>query len=199
MKNVTFLPWVGKHYSEGIEGRKIMVLGESHYCEPDDVDPEFTTDVVHWYLSPERKHEGWMKTFTCFERAFVGKELTLEERDAFWNSILFYNYVQVGMPGPRVSPTSEEYQKSEEAFFEVLEEYCPDYVIAWGVRLYDSLPNKGYQLPDVKLTSGDEIATWAYETKGGHVVQVLRSYHPSSGYAWEYWHEVIKEFLNRKI
>jgi hypothetical protein len=43
MKNVFFTPWVGKFYFEkGYNGKKIMVLGESHYCNGDCDDCKST-------------------------------------------------------------------------------------------------------------------------------------------------------------
>ena len=34
MKNVNFRPWVGKDYfTKGYYGKRILVLGESHYCD----------------------------------------------------------------------------------------------------------------------------------------------------------------------
>ena len=38
MKYVKFRPWVGEYYKsgDGFQGKKILILGESHYCEEDD-------------------------------------------------------------------------------------------------------------------------------------------------------------------
>ena len=33
MSNVFFEPWVGCQYSEGINGKRIMVLGHVHVCD----------------------------------------------------------------------------------------------------------------------------------------------------------------------
>jgi hypothetical protein len=39
MKGVFFKPWVGKKYFEnGVDGLKILVLGDSHYCNAVDED-----------------------------------------------------------------------------------------------------------------------------------------------------------------
>ena len=32
MKYVKFTPWVGKNYEQGFRGKKILILGDSHYC-----------------------------------------------------------------------------------------------------------------------------------------------------------------------
>ena len=38
MSNITFRPYVGTNYSTGgIFGKKILTLGESHYCDESEV------------------------------------------------------------------------------------------------------------------------------------------------------------------
>ena len=69
--NIFFQPFVGKDYaSGGIFGKRIMVLGESHYCDKGCSDcgisrahPEcadFTKRVIADYLDPRNEREGWM-------------------------------------------------------------------------------------------------------------------------------------------
>ena len=91
LDKVHFLPWIGKDYQNGgIFGKRILVLGESHYCGSctkemcerrfDDCR-DFTVDVVaNCYLNKQRKYDNWMKTFTCFERSLVGKWTDEESR-----------------------------------------------------------------------------------------------------------------------
>jgi len=111
MENVNFRPWIGKKYNTtGYEGKRILVLGESHYCgnelgegkrcfplcKKENMLPDCfsqTEDVIKWYLS-EYTGEPFQRTFVCFERAVVGRELSQEEREEFWQSIMFYNYIQ---------------------------------------------------------------------------------------------------------
>ena len=43
--NIFFQPFVGKDYANGgIFGKRIMILGESHYCDEGLLAPEFKTD-----------------------------------------------------------------------------------------------------------------------------------------------------------
>ena len=46
-----------------------------------------------------------------------------------WNSVIFFNYLQVAMGGPREAGTGEQYRQAGKAFFEVIEKYQPEYVI----------------------------------------------------------------------
>lgn len=47
MKNVKFKPWVGKDYHDGNEfGKKILVIGESHYCEDCEIVKMSTNQIA---------------------------------------------------------------------------------------------------------------------------------------------------------
>lgn len=200
MKHVKFLPWVGDRYQIGWNERRILVLGESHYClSPEEAVPQITNRVMTDLLDANSEHESYKNTFTKFGNALMGKPLSFDEKKAFWHSVLFYNYVQVPLPAARIAPTEEEFAISETAFFEVFDTYHPDYIIVWGKRLYNHLPCKGYQLPDLTLSDNDDIETWAYETASSHVVQVLPITHPSAGFASDYWHEAMQAFINRTL
>ena len=171
--HIHFPPWIGKKYNDGIGGKKILVLGESHYCaKPEDDTPFVTRMVIENLLDPAAEHEAYKNTYTKFERALAGKVLDWQEKAELWNSIIFYNYVQIPMTGPRISPTVEEFKDSAQAFFEVLDRYCPDCVIVWGKRLYNNLPQEGCQGPDLQLPDGTFQETWIYTLTGGKRVHV---------------------------
>lgn len=88
-----------------------MILGESHYCEKGCTDcgnarvyPEccaFTNSVVSDYKNEALDRHRWMSTYLKFERSLVGHETDWAERKKIWNSVVFYNYLQAAMDGPR--------------------------------------------------------------------------------------------------
>ena len=76
--NVFFQPYVGKDYTiGGLFGKRIMVLGESHYCDEGCADcgnisnhrecMAFTNGVVGDYLNELKSRERWMSTFLKFD------------------------------------------------------------------------------------------------------------------------------------
>ena len=132
MRAVHFTPWIGKNYARGINGKKVMALGESHYCgKPEDDVPSITNDVICRYLdSTNNEFEGWMNTYTKFIRALSSEEISRETSSGWWNRILFYYYVQVPMTGARMAPTDQGFRDSDAAFFEILGEYQPDKILA---------------------------------------------------------------------
>ncbi len=216
MKNVNFSPWVGKDYfTKGYKGKRVLVLGESHYCNEqleggkcypicakekmrEDCFSQ-TEDVISdfvFYYSGSR----YEQTFLCFERAVLGKELTQKEREDFWQSIVFYNYLQFCQEGPRKPVKQEYWNNSELAFKEILEEYLPDYIIVWGNRLYDGLPDWNGEHAVLTVSENDSTDIWIYTIKGKRI-PAMRVVHPSTpiGKNWGYWHDYYEKLWLLKV
>ncbi len=214
MNNIIFEPWVGKNYATtGYQGKKILVLGESHYCinelakggrcypickkeQMNNACFSFTQVVVRkavygYQGDPE------LRCFVTFERAVAGKELSQQEREAFWEKVVFYNYVQYALPAPGISPNKEHLGKSQKLFLELLEKYMPDYIIVWGARLYNRLPECGGHALKLDVSNEYTADVWVYPINGKNI-PALKIYHPSMprGKNWHFWHEVIDIFLN---
>ena len=174
MSDIRFKPWVGDKYAIGIVGydadgkiiygtenhigKKVLVLGESHYCANPEAEatPFLTINIIADLLNPDSEWEAYKNTYTKFIKSLIGCEeyLTPQEKEKAWQHIVFYNYVQTPMSGARVAPTAEDFKNSEKAFFEVLQTYKPDVVIVWGNRLYNNLPKGGKQLDDLTISTG---------------------------------------------
>ncbi len=208
-KGVKFLPFVGDQYWYGISfndngelvlgtkeklGKRVLVLGESHYCDEDLSDEElssFTRNVLDCYLNSEERY-SWMRTFVKFERALFNKVTNIKDRKNIWNHLMFYNYLQRPLHGIRMAGDLEDYKDAADPFFAILNMYKPDYIIVWGRRLFANLPYEngveGEYMPSVDMNS------WRYKIDG-NTIKILPIYHPSVGFSWDYWHEVIVEFF----
>ena len=196
-----FKPWVGCSYNTGgIFGKRIMVLGDSHYCGEDckecGLSPkswcrDFTTRVVRDYLDQDNEREGWMATYLKFERSLVNHVTTPDESIKIWNSLLFYNYLQIALQGPRQAGTSEQYQAAAGPFFDVMDKYRPDLLIVWGVRLWNNLPSERWTEGNDFKVDGYAINNGYYTLSNGNKVRAICVYHPSVGYSWNYWYKVI--------
>lgn len=204
---IFFQPFVGRdYYSGGIFGKRIMVLGESHYCEEGCRDcgsvashgecTSFTNGVVDDYLNENLARERWMNTFLKFERSLVGHETDWAERRRIWQSVMFYNYLQVAMGGPRQAGSGQQYDHAGHVFYEVIDEYLPQYIIAWGNRLWSYLPGDGrWKDGEPIIIGGYKINTGGYFLKNGRIAKIMAVNHPSVGYSWDWWHKAIKDFL----
>lgn len=192
---IRFKPWIGKNYqSGGIFGKKILVLGESHYCD-DSEGTDFTTAVVNDYLNPEVERDKWMNTFLKFERSLVNHITDTEESKKIWDSIAFYNYLQFPMDGARQAGTKRQYSDSIGPFFEVLNDLRPELLIVWGSRLWNNLPNEGWVGGKEIEIDGYSIMNGAYKLNDGSLVRTICVYHPSVGYSWDYWYRAIQSVL----
>ena len=206
MKYVKFKPWIGFNYNSGIKGKKILALGESFYCSEEDIKklPEgtsLTDKVVTDYLAIRngeyRENNGsWTNTYLKFERSLTNKETTPEESQEIWNSIAFYNYLQVPMSGARESGSTIDYKNAENAFIEVINELQPDLMIVWGVgKLFNNLPEGNWKWGEPLSIDGWPVKNGYYQLKNGKIVRCLAVYHPSSGYQWDWWYKVIDSQL----
>lgn len=195
MKHVFFKPWVGKEYAAGgIFGKRILVLGESHYGDGEP-SPDTTLQVFGEYLDCPETVPSYLQSFQRFERSLVGHDTDCADRQQIWNSVVFYNYLQTPMSGPRQGGRKSDYADSAEAFFEVLETYRPEYIIAWGYRLWDHIPTRQWEWGEERMLEGVPVRTGCYLLADGTRIKTIPVKHPSAGYSWEEWHNVLQSFL----
>ena len=207
MEHVIFKPWEGENYQKGgIFGKKILVIGESFYCSEENIKklPEgtsMTDKIVKDYLAIRKgeyrdNNGGWTNTYLKFERSLKGKETTPEESHEIWNSIAFYNYLQVPMSGARESGSTIDYKNAENVFFEVINELQPDLIIVWGVgKLFNNLPEDNWKWGEPLDVDGWPIKNGYYQLNNGKKTRCIAVYHPSTGYQWDWWHKAIASQL----
>ena len=199
MKYVRFEPWKGENYlTSGFNGKKVLVIGDSFYCSEEEAVPTLTKKVITDYLAIRngefRENKGeWTNTYLKFERSLEGKETTPEDSRRIWNSIAFYNYLQVPMSGARESGSKLDYTNAENAFFEVINELQPDLIIVWGVgKLFNNLPEDRWTWGKPLDIDGWEIKNGYYQLDNNKQTRCIAVYHPSTGYQWDWWHKVIE-------
>lgn len=202
MEHVFFKPWVGKNYEKrGFNDKKILVIGESFYCSEEEAVATLTTNIVEDYLAIRKgeyrdNNGSWTNTYLKFERSLKGKETNPEESREIWNSIAFYNYLQVPMSGARESGSPVDYKNAEKAFFEVLNKLQPDLIIVWGVgKLFNNLPEDRWTWGKPLNVEGRDINNGYYQLNNKNEVRCIAVYHPSVGYSWDKWYKVIKSQL----
>lgn len=70
-----------------------------------------------------------------------GKQVTNEQRAAFWEQVAFYNYVQAFTgPEPRCRPTPKMWAAAPRAFHATIAELKPQVVVVLGLTLRRHLP-----------------------------------------------------------
>ncbi len=138
----TFHPWKGQHYGrESRFGVRLLVLGESHYGQPDEV-PEprtFTQEIVRYYgVQHRHRYFTTIAKVLCGDRGWIDNE----ERAAIWENVAFYNYVQSLVPAPGIPPTPAQWEAGHYPFMTVLRNLRPDAVLVASQRLWGQIEQK---------------------------------------------------------
>lgn len=137
---ITFLPWVGVDYhTKGLRGRRVLVVGESHYGEPGTEEEKVTQEVVERYAL---RHP--MTFFTRTTKILLGLDaidgLAQSQRDDLWRRIAFCNFVQSYLPGPRCRPTREQWSEGRAPFQGIVADLLPELVVVLGRELWHYMP-----------------------------------------------------------
>ncbi len=134
-----FDPWIGCRYQdEGLDGVRLLVLGESHYGPPTCEVSHYTSELVQLW-GQQKRH----RFYSSVQRLVVGGRgwLSDAERRNFWDRVAFYNYVQslVG-ERPRDRPTPEMWLAACEPLLQTLAELKPHALLVLGWTLHQHLP-----------------------------------------------------------
>lgn len=201
--NVFFNPRIGSEYDR--DPKRIMILGDSHYCKEATIFnncnkctankncEQWTINGLNEIINREnynRSHNTYIK----FEKAFLGiPHPTDEQRKKMWDSLIMYNYVQTAVAKPRKSPSKEMFKLSEDAFWEILNKYKPNYVIVWGRRLWHHFPKKLQDESSIKKFELAETTEYTYDNN--KKVRFISIDHPSGSFTIERWKERLRLFL----
>lgn len=176
---VTFQPWVGKVYEPT---RCLLIVGMSHYSWGDaDIPPWFVTNEV---VSRRLKGEANLRFFTNIEATCKGRKLTIHERQEFWQSVAFYNYIQefVGN-APRKKHICELWKRAEKPFLAVLRRLNPKLVLVVGRKNWNNISMKGRAGPALENAPERHYGdTWRYPITNGRTALAFHVKHTSSGY-----------------
>jgi hypothetical protein len=192
---IRFNPWQGDTYSSAPFGKKVLILGESHYSWKGSGDissqHDLTIKCVREQLSSSFTKAFW----TNVAIMFLNYKPMHPQKLTFWHSVAFYNYVQYSAgDGPRIAPKPETWKNSAGAFFQVLELLKPQLIVALGYRLWRQLPNEN-RGPIEKLPDFHYVNTARYDYASGSCFTVSIR-HPSSGFNGRGWYPVISKAIS---
>ncbi len=208
--NLDYKPWVGKNYLKGIGGKKIFVLGLSHYkwddpnCEKTIKKNDFIRDVIIFYHGMSNSDSP---TFRNFEEAWFNKnksEVSDEERKQFWTSVCFNNYIQRPLSNNGENLTEEDRRKGFEKLKPILSLLKPDIVFTWstdyeysiGSMLTIAVENSHKEHPKI----GSATPKTFKINLDNHIISIIALHHPSRMFDYSTrsrWHqEFIQPALN---
>lgn len=136
----TFDPWIGNRYfNEGINGKRLLILGESHYGGKVCHYPSYTIEVIKSMALVK----GSLPFFSRIQRLVTGGRggFTNAERENFWNRVAFYNFIQTSLDKQGLRPTYEMWQAGTEPYLQTLQELSPNIILVLGAELNRHLPS----------------------------------------------------------
>jgi hypothetical protein len=197
MEKVFYEPWIGDNYcTGGVFQRRILVLGESYYEDPDRyvLPRTFTKDHVEGHIEGKR-----MRTVTRFynrvARVFLGRPLTLTERRGFWHSIAHYTFVQAPVgKKPSDRPTPGLWEGGRESFLSVVQQHIPEFILVLGCELWCHLPDP--KETETVNIGGEQVHTYKYLIGIGNHALACHINHPSSRkFKSESWYPFVVEAI----
>ena len=171
-----FEPFVGKHYTDGINKKRILVLTSQVYCDNESCPFFFhCTSVLLKHSHPyEKKCPRHKSTSTTLRQepqyviengsrflrqivAYMGEFLGMVDYNAIWQNLAFTSYTQFMYPAkngiyPKVRRT-ELSQEDFNAFIEVVRELHPDIVVVHGYVIRKRLMEQNSYIQSI-----DELA-----------------------------------------
>ncbi len=136
-----FEPWVGPLYrTEGLGGRRLMILAESHIGPPGRETPTFTQRLIQ-LRGVEMRDPFLMKVASLVLQVPVGTVLSTAARMRFWRSVAYYTFVPV-FPGerPRTRPSGEMFRRGQALLPAVVHKLDPALLLVLGKELAGHLP-----------------------------------------------------------
>lgn len=149
-----FHPWVGNRYETGLNGCRLLILGESLYStDSRDEYPRLAVDIVQRFVNGER-----FPYYTKLSQ-IIGAASGSSTLD--WHDVAFHEYVQalVGTQA-RARPSDAMWAEAMKPFTGVIRQLRPHAVLCTGGDLWGALsrffPRDGKSLP----TSSPDIRRW---------------------------------------
>ena len=177
-------------------GLPIFILGESHY-RPDGqpLNREFTREVVQEVLEGEN-----YPFFTKTVGVFYGRWPNLDERRRFWNTAVFYNFVQetVGK-APGIRPKDHMWRTAGPALEETLIMCMPGFVLVLGKQLWDNLPIPLKEGPTVHLADGRTRSSRLYFNDNGYAFTFGINHPRSGGWSYDLWTPWVRAALAEAV
>jgi hypothetical protein len=199
---IIFHPWVGENYGcdSSVLKKRTLILGGSHYLEGLNSDEDlgdFTNEVVNLYFDRNCKGK-WKKTFSTFINSIFGRSTNEDERRVFFESVVFYNYLQEVAGDNPGAAGNYDYGAIQhfEAFKLVLDEYKPEVVISWGDKVWEGLPNDwgfgGNVRGEGVIIDGTVFVKYFDYPYQNRVISLVGVGHPSIGYSRDFHHQIFK-------
>lgn len=192
-----FKPWIGDNYaSQGYLGKRVLILGESHYEWLDD--QSLASDWTQQFI--ENGFSGKMHRFRTRVAAVVlGRRPTADDDTrSFWHSIAFANYIPVSVgKGANARPTEAMWEEAVPRFAELITTHRPDFLLVLGhplwMRMHYTFTMNGHL--ERHPNDVNEYRIWRYQYESGKTMLACAINHPSRSFNFKKWHPFVSAML----
>lgn len=193
-----FIPFEGKKYKTGINGKKVLVVGASFYCNKYDchyfndcTSREKKNSSTYNTICPEYvKHRAELRSeptyaidenYPAYQKFEKLMHKVVDDKSVnIWDYLAFTNYVQFFVP---TTSTHKVYlsDRDFEAFIETIVELKPDVIISWGMVTIDAVRTNNKYITDMdKLPDSEWYICHLKVPCVNHPITLFCCYHPSS-------------------
>ncbi len=145
-------PWVGSQFETGISGKKIAIVGNSHWLDELDEDNSETTNFVVSEVS-----SGAFGNIAFFSQ--IRDYFGFQSHADFWDRVLFFNYAprSIGLGNQRYDHlTSEMAEEAKLRFFDLASTHRPDRIFVFSTKIRWALPPLKFSSMDTPLKSAKQ-------------------------------------------
>jgi hypothetical protein len=188
--------WKGSNYdSPGLEGKRVLILGESHYewLDNQTLTPDWTQRFIEAGFAGEKQRFRTRVAAVLLGRPPVGEEIR-----AFWNSVAFANYIPVSVgKGPSARPDETMWAAAVPRFAALVAELKPNLLLVlghplWG-RMHYTFSMDGHL--EVHSNSVSEYRIWRYRLDPERTMLACAIAHPSRSFNFRTWHPFVRDML----
>lgn len=200
-------PWVGEDYFNVPQEHRLLILGESHYLDPDNLevstkrhdDPQFSRLVIQ--EQGVTIYDDCPPTWPNLGKVLFYK--STYKRDVFWNSVSFFNLVQHPMKSIKKRPTAHDYRTGWKVFSEVVNLLQPSVCLVVGTSSANYL-QKGLSSSNIIASKPRYMVklnrayakTSLLNFKNGLDVKMYFIKHTSHHISFDQWNEYLNQHLS---
>ena len=221
--HVFFREYVGKDYKNGLGGRRVLVLGESMFCDKDgqgkhrrcpffDVctdlkaknssafDRKCSYSDVPLSEAVRDNVKGFLDGISEGDiKSYVNFTALMKDvgvilgKEDLFNRVIFYDFMQFYSPKATIEKSYLS-ERDDLALEEIIHRYNPDVVIIWGTRVGDRIKAKGKAYP--RNIRGSVNPDYIFAQKiAGRWRTFFCIYHPSDrhGHLSASWDDHVKQ------
>lgn len=196
IEKLKWLPWVGKEYCHLPVGKKLLIVGESHYIP--SIEQSWYKDVetrgfTRQFILSQIPNNDMEKVLLNFQKILLSDEPSGEQKFKLWDSISYYNFIQKALASSKQEdrPTPMDFEDGWYNFFKLIDILNPDFCLFGGVaatyysdKFMETARENEFTYDNgivkVDFLSSGVSARKVSISKNGKVLPILFILHPTS-------------------